>query len=214
MAASKTGKNAQPTIESKPAAYNAAVRKGRAAVASQGKFNWTLGDLALTVATTYGDSTITRFADDLAVNDKTLYDFRNVARAYPADRRGVASWTVHQILSKLDDRFELVQQEMTAAAARAIVQSRKGDDEVPDGEGDSDGEGAGNDQPDDLTTQLAKAKAEVTRIEGELAKAVAKVEKITAEMNAEIQAAQRGRTPRAPRARKPAAGKRQLASVA
>jgi hypothetical protein len=190
--ASKSGKTPVKTVvavEDSPARYNTAVRQGRAAIASQYKFNWVLGDLALKVATTYGASTIERFAADLDVPGKSLYDFRKVAEQYPADQRGVASWTVHQILGREDDRFELVQEAMTTAAARAIVQSRK-----PAGDGDGEGEGDSADDADgagedDLPTQLAKAEANRDRLAGELQAAEAKIAKIKAEMDKQIRAA-------------------------
>lgn len=203
--ASKTSK---PTVESSPARYNRAVAKGRTAIASQGKFNWVIGDLALTVASVYGDGTVKQFADDLDVAPGTVYDFRKVAEKYAPADRGVASWTVHQILAGQDDRAELVKQAMTTTAARELVNSRKGGDVPGEGDGDGEGDGEGNETPDDLATQLAKAKAEVQRIEGQLESARAKVVKLTAEMDQQIAAAKAAKAKRQPRG----AGK--LASVA
>src|SRR5215469_10255755 len=113
------------TIEDSPARYNAAVKRARTAIVQQARANWTLGDLALTIESVYGESTIKRFADDLGINPKTMYDLRAVAEAYPADDRGDASWTVHQIFMREDDRADLVAEPRTTADARKEVADRK-----------------------------------------------------------------------------------------
>lgn len=188
-----------PTVESSPKRYNDAVKQGRIALAQQGKANWTIGDLARKITTTYGDDTMSKFATDLDVPRGTLYDFRKVAEAYePADRSPVNSWTVHQILSRETDRADLVTEAMTTAKARELIKSRQTDDSnvAGDGDGETDGE---TDGEETLDVQLQKAIANRDRLAGELTAAQAKVDKLTAEMNAQIQAASRNRRPRGSR---------------
>ena len=187
----------QVTVESSPARYNAAVRKGRAALdkaeAAQGSANWVVGDLALTLETVYAAGTVRQFAGDLGLPPGTVYDFRKVAGAYAPGDRGVASWTVHQILKDQDDRAELVKQEMTASAARELVRSRKGETAGGDGEGDGEGDGDGA-EPDDLAAQLAKAEAHVQQLRGQLESAEAKVARIKAEIETASRPRRRSRS--------------------
>jgi hypothetical protein len=184
------------------------VSKARTALTSAekalGKANWTVGDLALSVQSRYGKSTVQKFAGDLGLPAGTVYDFRAVATAYPAEARGVATWTVHQILRKLDDRNDLVKSAMTAAEARAIVESRKpATPPVTPPAGDGEGEGDETPPAEPTTADLlAEAKAKVTRIRAELDQAEAEVTTLENRMNDEIKAA---KAQRAPRTRKLAA---------
>jgi hypothetical protein len=183
------------TVESSPARYNRAVARGRAALvkaeAAQGSAAWVIGDLALQLETVYASGTVKQFAADLDLPPGTVYDFRKVAGAYAPDARGIASWTVHQILKDQDDRAELVQQAMTTAEARALVRSRNGEDADGEDDGDSDADGAGS-EPDDLPAQLARAQAHVQQLRGQLEAAEAKVARIEAEIAAAAKPRRRG----------------------
>jgi hypothetical protein len=201
--ASTTGKTSKTvTVENSPKRYETAVTRAKAALAKAEAANWAVGDLALTVQSVYGASTVKQFAVDLDLAPGTVYDFRKVAEQYPADIRGVASWTVHQILGTQDDRAELVQQVMTTTAARELVKSRKpAGDSIGAGDGGSDnGDDTEPTDGDDLTVRLAKAQAKVATIQAALLVAETEVAAIQAEMDAQIQAARAAKAPRARRA--------------
>lgn len=101
--------------------YEEAVKQGREAARSQ----WTLGDLALTIETEYGEGTLQQFADDIGVEYRTLDDYRRVAAAYEIpERSGNLPWSVHQIFASQEDRAKLVRRRWTAKVAREEIQAR------------------------------------------------------------------------------------------
>lgn len=103
--------------------YSDLVRKGRAAAKGQ----WTLGDLALNVETSYGKSKLHEFADDIGVEYRTLLDYRTVAGAYEkSGRPDYLTFGVAKAFAAQEDRYELVsKQEWTVREARALVAERK-----------------------------------------------------------------------------------------
>lgn len=151
--------------------FATAVSRARTAARSFDGANWKIGDLALTVDTTeYGAGTVQKFADEIPMPYKTVMDLRKVASRYaPADRSDTNKWTVHQILSGLDDRATLVKTAMSASDARALVLARKDAITADDGDGDGDGDNAGSSNTD----PRAKLVSEVARLTAELDKATA-----------------------------------------
>lgn len=102
--------------------YESLVKQGRQAAKSQ----WTLGDLASKVETSYGEGKLQEYADDIGVEYRTLLDYRRVALAYEKSERSDLPWSVHAILAPQDDRAGLVKDDkLTASVARALVRGRK-----------------------------------------------------------------------------------------
>lgn len=96
------------------AAYAEYVRQGREAANSQ----WTLGDLAIQVQTTYGDHTLEKYADDIGVEYNTLRNYRYVSGQYQnARRRANLPWTVHATFAAQEDRIELIKANAGQATA-------------------------------------------------------------------------------------------------
>jgi hypothetical protein len=88
---------------------------------------WALGDLACQVETSYGESELAKYAEEVGVRWSTLRDYAQVSRAFPASCRAAThSWTVYRTLAAQDDRLELVAGEkMTVAQAGALVLERQ-----------------------------------------------------------------------------------------
>lgn len=129
--------------------YDELVAEGREAGKLQDQANWTRGDLALKVeslseaeagsmnsslGTEPAQSPLKKYADDIAVNYKSLTGWRNTADKWPkARRRAEVSFDTHRALNAQDDRFDLITQVKTEAEARRIVRDRdtpKGSPEV------------------------------------------------------------------------------------
>ena len=121
-----------------------AVRLGKQAAKSQ----WTLGDLALTVETEYGEGKLQDYADDIQVSYQTLKQNKWVASRYEKVRRrtdsGDLGYGVACEFAAQEDRLELIANPptdekgkvgWTVRAARAFVQERadeeEGDDDAP-----------------------------------------------------------------------------------
>lgn len=100
------------------------VEQGRKLVSGQ---NWQLGDLALEVATSYGEGSLDKFAKEIGVAHNTLQDYRRVAQAYPEllERSHNSTWSVYRVLAALDDRHKLIKAGMTVVDARRMVEDRK-----------------------------------------------------------------------------------------
>ena len=190
--------------------FRTAVQRGQRAIKAQSGANWILGDLALTVKPEYGDNTVRKLAEALDIAPGTLYDLRKVAESYAiSDRSEANSWTVHQVLSREDDRAVLVKSTMTVSAARALVKSRKPDAANTDDNGtDDNGTDTVATVAKDATPQdrLAAAIARVTRLESELDAARADVAQLEAEISAAAKPAVKPRATRtAPKATAPKA---------
>jgi hypothetical protein len=188
--------------------FKTAVDRGRKAVTAQGKANWLLGDIALTVKPEYGDDTVGKLADEIGIPRATLANFRTIAAAYEPDVRETGnSHTVYGIFASQDDRVVLVTGKIwTVREARAEIVTRNGGDLPGDGDMDGDGDGdSGKDEPQDIDSKVARAAAEVMRLEGELQKARAALAKLETERDAARKPA-RGAKPAA----KPAAVKQPL----
>lgn len=87
---------------------------------------WVLGDLACAVETSYGESELGKYAEEVGVQWSTLRDYAQVSRAFPAScRLATTSWTVYRTLAAQGDRLELVAGDrLTVDQARDIVHER------------------------------------------------------------------------------------------
>jgi len=80
------------------------VRQGREARERRDGAQWTLGDLAASVETTYGDASIQKYAEEVGIPYDTLRRYRDVARRFPESARHRAlSFGHHQSVASLDD---------------------------------------------------------------------------------------------------------------
>ena len=104
-------------------------------------FQWKLGDLACEVETTYGESSLMRYAAEIVVEYSTLRGYKAVAKAFPAESvdRSTHSWTVYLALAAQPDRLELVAREerWSAREARELVASRNATQALPAPAGDT-----------------------------------------------------------------------------
>lgn len=66
---------------------------------------WYLGDLARQVIKKYGENSLGKYARDIGVNDKSLSEYRRVARYFPRkkDRIPLLSFSHHQRALKAED---------------------------------------------------------------------------------------------------------------
>lgn len=122
--------------------YEALVEAGRAAAEFAEQYQWGEGDLALQVehldgnerprdpetgAFLAGESALKRYADDIEVNYSTLKEYRRVSLAWPPAKRSArASWTVHQQLAAITDRFDHIRDGMTYREARELSRELRG----------------------------------------------------------------------------------------
>lgn len=121
--------------------YDALVEAGREARHQADNVQWTEGDLALQVEhlppterprdpdtgafLATEESALKRYADDVDVPYATLQSYRTTAFAWPpSSRLDGAGFEVHKILASQDDRFDLIQPDMTTRAARDLVRKR------------------------------------------------------------------------------------------
>jgi len=119
------------------AEYERFVEQGREAAKSQGQSNWTLGDLALQVEIKRGERNLQQYADDIGVPYGSLRAYRNIAAAYPSDKRlSSQGWSIHQAFAPLADRFELIKAQWTIPEARRFVQERNRAAKEQEGEGE------------------------------------------------------------------------------
>lgn len=122
--------------------YDQLVREGRQAREQADNVQWVEGDLALQVEALPADErprdpetgtfvadeakALKRYAEDVEVNYTSLKEYRRVAEAWPTTRRlAVVAWGAHQALAGQEDRFEVIQPDMTTAEARRIVRARQ-----------------------------------------------------------------------------------------
>ena len=105
--------------------YALLVALGREAAQRMGDSLWEIGDLALEVETTYGESDLQRFADDIDVPFKTVQGARTTARRWPEKPKRLG-FSICQQLNAQIDRFKLLRDnpDMTYAQARKIAQTR------------------------------------------------------------------------------------------
>lgn len=82
--------------------WAALVAQGVALRESTDGAQWSLGDLAARVETTYGGNDLAQFADQIGVSFDSLDDYRRVARQFP-DRSGNLPWTVYRVLTRVPD---------------------------------------------------------------------------------------------------------------
>jgi hypothetical protein len=165
-------KNANP-VKINMANWNKAVRTARTASAKVDGFNWLIGDLALSVATEYGENKIGKFSDEISQEVTSVRNMRTVSAAYPATDdvvRTLQSWTVYAVFASQDDRDALVKHgnegnKWTVSAARALVKSRKDGDETGNGNDETGGDETGN---SDETVTRDKLVANITRLESAL----------------------------------------------
>lgn len=100
------------------------VKAGKQAASLQ----WTLGDLACEVETTYGDHTLQEYAEAIGVPYKSLLAYRTVAQAFPEGSRNLEiSWSVHQVLASQDDRSMIMKwpADTTVKDTRKLVNDRR-----------------------------------------------------------------------------------------
>lgn len=91
----------------------------------QSRSAWVLGDLAASVDTRYGESTLARYADDIGVAYESLKQYRRVAIAFP-EKGGRLPFSAAQALAAQPDRLELAaSRDWTVAQARDLVSSRR-----------------------------------------------------------------------------------------
>jgi hypothetical protein len=109
----------------------AAPRLGRAQRASLGPEDekFALGDLVSDVA----DDQLDRLAHEIGHNltGASLRSYREVARAWPQDKRVAASWTAHRTLMNHPDRFDIIQPKMTLRQAQKATGKNPADTEHP-----------------------------------------------------------------------------------
>jgi hypothetical protein len=81
------------------------VREGIAARKQLEGAQWRLGDLAREVTVAYGGRDLQQYAEEVAVEYRTLLDYRRVASAFQSSERSeVLAWSHHQILAGRGDR--------------------------------------------------------------------------------------------------------------
>lgn len=99
------------------------VAKGRELASSLSDNKWGLGDLARKVEP--GD--LRDFADVIGVPYNSMREYRAVADAWPTDSRLSFSYSVHQALRALPDRFEVIEcrNSWTVQEARDFVSDRR-----------------------------------------------------------------------------------------
>ncbi|WP_218952138.1 DUF6192 family protein [Amycolatopsis anabasis] len=135
--------------------YNQLVREGRQLVEQQSRAQWKLGDAALEIEPIRdrdGEHAIADeelysvsealelFAEDIGAAATTIKKYRYTSARWPEDqRRSGVSHTIHQVLGKLDERFEVIddppmhersgERRWTVDAARRVVGWRVRDPE-------------------------------------------------------------------------------------
>lgn len=88
-----------------------------------------LGDLVSDVT----DDQLDRLANEIDHNltGASLRSYREVARAWPRDKRVAASWTAHRTLMNSPDRFDIIQPRMTLRQAQKATGKNPADTEHP-----------------------------------------------------------------------------------
>jgi hypothetical protein len=113
--------------------YEDLVRDGRRLSVDS---TWQLGDLALTVESRYGESSLKSYADDIGISYPTLMGYRRLSAAYGSRmyERSSLLPSVALILINQPDREELLKLSPTAAEARTLVRDRKAKEAAGDTE--------------------------------------------------------------------------------
>ena len=106
-------------------------RLGRAQRASLGPEDekFALGDLISDVADDQLDQLAHQIGHNLTAGN--LRSYREVARAWPPDKRVAASWTAHRTLMNSPDRFDIIQPGMTLRQAQKATGKNPADTEHP-----------------------------------------------------------------------------------
>src|SRR5207244_3085982 len=84
---------------------------------------WRWGDLALDIP----KALLVDFARAVGKNVQELLRYRDVAAAWPAERRVAASWSAHRELQNIDERFDVIAPGMTERHARGVIGKRPSD---------------------------------------------------------------------------------------
>lgn len=91
--------------------YETLVIEGLEARKGLESYQWKIGDLALLVATVYGECTLQKYAEDIGVEYSTLRHYRAVCQAYEFGRRRPnLSFSHHQAVAARPDRLALLQE--------------------------------------------------------------------------------------------------------
>jgi hypothetical protein len=73
--------------------------------------NWELGDLALEVATVFGEDALGEYAERVGVNLNSLQEYRRVAAAFEMSTRvHILTWSHHRVAAGEEDRAEWLRQ--------------------------------------------------------------------------------------------------------
>lgn len=88
--------------------------------------NWKKGEILSSVSTSYGDSSLKKFAESKGLNYSTALGLVQTFRAYGKIPQGII-WTVARELAAQPDREEILTNSpgMTVSEARALVKERK-----------------------------------------------------------------------------------------
>jgi len=72
---------------------------------------WSLGDLSRGITKKYGKDSLGKFAREIGVNEKSLMEYRRIAKAYPRkkDRLIFLSWSHHQRALKSENPTKLLE---------------------------------------------------------------------------------------------------------
>jgi hypothetical protein len=114
-----------PADTDNEAEYLAAVKEGKAIVASISGKQWALGDLAARVEKSYGGHRLEQFAEDIDFDGEvsTLSRCRSVCLAFPKTGVRPRFFASAQILQTHPDRFAIVERnpDISKAEARALM---------------------------------------------------------------------------------------------
>lgn len=73
--------------------------------------NWELGDLALEVATVFGEDALGEYAERVGVNLNSLQEYRRIAAAFEMSTRvHILTWSHHRVAAGEEDRAEWLRQ--------------------------------------------------------------------------------------------------------
>lgn len=98
------------------------VKQGREMIEEESSIHFRLGDLTLKMVESRGQGgvghgvfqVLDRFADEIGINVNTLLGYRHVSIAWPPDKRAPGvSWSIHQALDALPDRFDIIHEPPT-----------------------------------------------------------------------------------------------------
>jgi hypothetical protein len=127
------------------AEYLAAVKEGKAIVASISGKQWALGDLAARVEKAYGENRLEQFAEDINVIFSTLSRYRSVCLAFPKTGGRPRFFASAQILQTHPDRFAIVERNAAISTADAHTLMRVLAMQEEEDEADNDQKDTGTD---------------------------------------------------------------------